>query len=217
MRRVILFDLDGTLIRTSFPSTKAKTAVLKKLGELGVDVTNVSSTQTMMEILNEARTTAQESGTAQAETDREVSNVLDRFDVAPLSNARLRRGVRTFLDSLVRKGFRLGLVTSAGRKGVDMALNRLKLESYFSVVVTRNDVQSMKPSGEGIRKAVRILGCNGADVAFVGDSWVDIRAAKDAGVKAIGLVGGLDPLDRLECEHPDALVKSLHELLDVWV
>jgi pyrophosphatase PpaX len=172
--------------------------------------------QTVMEILNEARARVHESGTvSQAETDREVSNVLDRFDVAPLSNARLRKGVRAVLDSLVSKGFRLGLVTSAGRKGVDSALNRLRLVEYFSVVVTRNDVQSMKPSGEGILKAIRMLGCDSADVAFVGDSWVDVRAAKDAGVRAMALVGGLSPLARLKEEHPDALVKSLHELLSI--
>jgi phosphoglycolate phosphatase-like HAD superfamily hydrolase len=52
-------------------------------------------------------------------------------------------------------------------------------------------------------------------VAYVGDNWVDILAAKDAGVEAIALIGGSSPLERLRQESPDAIIKSLHELLNI--
>jgi phosphoglycolate phosphatase len=215
-RRSLLFDLDGTLIRSTFPFTEAKIAVLKALGELGVVASNMKPTQTMGEILDEARARVQEKGRVPpSKVEEEVGRVLDRFDAVALSSARLRKDARLVLNSLASKGFGLGIVTSSGRNGTNSVLDRLKLAPYFSVVVTRNDVQSMKPSAEGILKAMQTLSLDRTEVAFVGDSWVDIRAAKDARIKAIALAGGLSPLGRLRREHPDAIVKSLRELLKV--
>ena len=96
-----------------------------------------------------------------------------------------------------------------------MALRRLKLAGYFATVVTRNDVRLLKPNPEGILKAAHALGCRSTDITFVGDSWADIRAANEAKVEAVALVGGLSLREKLESEHPDATVGSLRELLRV--
>jgi len=216
LRRGVLFDLDGTLIKTTFPVSEAKLAVIKKLQELGIDTKDVTPMSTMMDIQGLTREGAQKSGaTSHHEAERQVGEVLDGFDIASLSDARLQEDAKATLDSLVDAGFKLGIVTNSGRKGVEMALRRLKLAGYFATVVTRNDVRSLKPNPEGILKAAHALGCRSADIAFVGDSWADIRAANEAKVEAVALVGGLSLRERLESEHPDAMVGSLRELLRV--
>ena len=215
--RGVLFDLDGTLMGSKFPSIEAKAAILRRLEELGIETSGITPEMIgMMEILTEVRAKVRLSGTLSlAEVEAELGGVLDKFDIASLSNSELREGARLVLDSLAARGFKLGIVTSSGRKGTNLVLERFGLTRYFSAVITRNDTHSPKPSGEGILRAVRILGCNRSDVAYVGDSWVDILAARDAGVKAIALIGGSSPLERLRQESPDVLIKSLHELPDI--
>lgn len=214
--RGVLFDLDGTLIRSTLQPAEAKAAILKKLEELGVETSGISAESTFMDIFAEARARTRRGGTlSPSQVEKELSDTLDRFDISALSDSELQEDVEFVLDSLLDRGFKLGVVTNSGRKGVGFVLRRLRLAHYFSAVVTRNDVQLLKPSGEGILKAIWAMGCDGSDVAFVGDTWVDVRAAKDAGVKAVALAGGLSPPERLERESPDVLVRSLRELLDI--
>lgn len=216
-KRVVLFDLDGTLMNSKFRFTEAKAAIVKRLEELGIETAGITpETMTMTEILTEARARVQLDGTlSPAKVEEELDSVLDQFDIESLSNSELREGARIVLDSLVSREFKLGIVTSSGRKGTNLVLDRFGLAHYFSAVITRDDVRSPKPSAEGVLKAVQILGCDRADVTYVGDSWVDILAAKDARVGAIALIGGLSPLERLKQESPDALIKSLRELLKI--
>jgi pyrophosphatase PpaX len=54
------------------------------------------------------------------------------------------------------------------------------------------------------------------DCAYVGDSPFDIRAAKAAGMHAVAVTwGGIHTCERLEQEHPDAIVDTAEQLHDV--
>jgi HAD superfamily hydrolase (TIGR01509 family) len=215
--RGVLFDLDGTLVDSKFPSIEAKAAILRKLEELGIETSGITPEMIgMMEILTEVRAKVRLNGALSlAEVEAKLGSVLDQFDIESLSNSEPREGARLVLDSLATRGFKLGIVTSSGRKGTNLVLERFRLMRYFSAVITRNDTHLPKPSGEGILRAVQILGCNRSDVAYVGDNRVDILAAKDAGAEAIALIGGSSPPERLRQESPDAIIKSLHELLNI--
>jgi pyrophosphatase PpaX len=112
---------------------------------------------------------------------------------------------------------RLGLVTAKRRVTVDLAFAVLpELEPLFEVVVGSEDTVRHKPDPEPLLYALDRLGVGPDDAAYVGDSPFDIRAAKAAGVRAVGVTwGGIHPIERLEAEQPDALVDSAEELLDV--
>jgi phosphoglycolate phosphatase len=146
---------------------------------------------------------------------RRVDEFFDEFETAALSNVRLRDDAMKVLASLREAGVELGIVSNSGRKAVNAVLERLGLLRYFRAVVTRDDAKSLKPSGEGVVKALQILRCERKRAAYLGDSWIDVRAARDAGVMAIALTGGLSSAERLRNEGPDAVVESLSELLGV--
>jgi HAD superfamily hydrolase (TIGR01509 family) len=119
---------------------------------------------------------------------KSMSAVLDKFDIQALSQSELVDRAKSVIDELRRRGLKVGLITNSGRVGVKMALEKLALSSCFDVIVTRNDVERIKPSGESVRKALSTLGYAPKEVAYVGDSWADVVAAKDAGVMAIAIV-----------------------------
>jgi len=87
-----------------------------------------------------------------------MSAVLDRFDIQALSQSELVDGAKSVIDQLRRWNLKFGLITNSGRAGVKMAIEKLGLSGCFDIVVTRNDIERIKPSGESVQKAVSTLG-----------------------------------------------------------
>jgi phosphoglycolate phosphatase-like HAD superfamily hydrolase len=127
----------------------------------------------------------------------------------------LLKDARHALRELKKSGFKIGLVSNSGRKGIKLALEKFDIHWVFDVVITRDDVQRIKPSGDCIKKALSVLGCDPGEAAYVGDSWVDVMAARDADVMAFALVGGMSPKEKLLQARPDMIISSLGELLKI--
>jgi pyrophosphatase PpaX len=123
-------------------------------------------------------------------------------------------GILDVLDALRAEGRRLGIVTAKRRVTVDLAFARVPLGPYFDAIVTSEQTERHKPHPEPIRLALERLGAEPGDAAYVGDSPFDMRAARAAGVRAIGVGwGGIHPLDTLR--DADDLVDAPEELLGV--
>jgi HAD superfamily hydrolase (TIGR01549 family) len=144
-----------------------------------------------------------------------MNDVLDEFDAKAMPLAELRYNSRTVLESLAKADVKVGLVTNAGKKAVSKLLEKFEISRLFDVIVTRDDVLRMKPSSEGLTKALLALGCDGREVLYVGDSWIDVRCAKEAGVIAVAITGGLGATDLLKQEAPDFTIDSLDELRSI--
>jgi pyrophosphatase PpaX len=120
-------------------------------------------------------------------------------------------GMLDVLDRLHAEGRRLGIVTAKRHETVELAFARLPLRDYFEVIVGADDTELHKPHPEPILFALRKLGADPADAAYVGDSPFDVAAARAAGVHAIGVTwGGIH-----EMEDADQLVDSAEELLGI--
>ena len=64
-------------------------------------------------------------------------------------------------------------------------LDRYSIGDYFDLVIAREDVMKMKPDKEGIETIIKKLSWDHESVIFIGDSWVDGVAAKNANVRFI--------------------------------
>jgi HAD superfamily hydrolase (TIGR01549 family) len=214
--RAVFFDLDGTILNSTFKAKEAKTAVIERIAELGLDTRSISIGDTVESILEKAEAQVLKGGRLSRESLRKnLSAVLDRFDVEALSESELTKGATHVICELKKSGVKVGLVSNSGSKGVKLALKKFDLDRFFDVVITRDDVKRIKPNGDCIRKALSTLGYRQNDAAYVGDSWIDVMAAKDAGVMAIAIVGGISPKEKLLQASPDKIISSLDELLNI--
>jgi HAD superfamily hydrolase (TIGR01549 family) len=212
----ILLDLDGVIIKSTFKVNEAKRGLVEKLEKLGLDISTISVDNTFMDIMAKAEKQVVESKKLDLEyLKKSMSAVLDKFDIQALSQSELIDGAKSVINELRRRDLKLGLITNSGRVGVKMALEKFALSGSFDVIVTRNDVKRVKPSGEIIQKALSVLGCVPNETAYVGDSWADVLAAKDAGVIAIAIIGGISPKEKLVQVSPDITISSLDELLRI--
>lgn len=206
----IIFDLDGTLAEFRFRIREAKEEVVKMLHSRGIY--GVSPSETTQSLLDKSMDGNREG----FETIRKaLFAIYERYEVEGFRNTKLKEGALHTLGGLKRAGVRLGLVTNSGRAPVTGFVERSGLVPYFTAIVTRDDVTRLKPDGEGIKRALHILNASPSQAAYVGDSYLDIRAARDAEVKAVSITGGVSRTEELQKERPDRMISSLGELLDL--
>jgi len=208
--RIVLFDLDGTLI-DSGPIILASMqhAVRTVLGreippaELQMSIGGQGIVAQMTAIDAEH---ADELLEAYKDHNDGLHETLEAFD-----------DLLALLPGLKVEGRKLGIVTAKRHRTVGLALARFPaLASAFDVVVGFEDTERHKPDPEPVLLAVERLGGSPEDAVYVGDSPFDIAAAKAAGVFAVAVGwGGIHPDERLFAEEPDAFVQTPEELLGV--
>ena len=91
-------------------------------------------------------------------------------------------GIREFLWWLRDAGFGLAVNTSRADT-MDMILSMMDLEGFFHPVITSAKVCVPKPHPEGLYMIMRDHGVQPHEVAYIGDSIVDERTARAAGVR----------------------------------
>jgi len=208
--RIVLFDLDGTLI-DSGPIILASMqhAVRTVLGreipadELGMHIGGQGIVAQMTAIDAEHADALLE---AYREHNDGLHETLEAFDELLL-----------LLPGLKSEGRKLGIVTAKRHRTVGLALQRFPaLEDAFDVVVAFEDTDRHKPDPEPVLLAIEKLGGTVAEAVYIGDSPFDIGAANAAGVYSVAVGwGGIHPDERLVAEGPDVLVRTPEELLRV--
>ncbi|HLC30769.1 MAG TPA: HAD family hydrolase [Dehalococcoidia bacterium] len=135
--------------------------------------------------------------------------------------AHLFPGVREALDELVAHEVTLGLVTSRYRHqeqeglrwGVTQELQTLGIGPFFRAVVGYEDTQDHKPHPAPLLKALDLLGIQPRDALAVGDSPLDIQAARHAGIPSAAALWGALHRDALLAAGPDIILEQPHELV----
>jgi pyrophosphatase PpaX len=97
--------------------------------------------------------------------------------------AGLYEGIKEILHHLKSKGYPIGIFTGKGRTASMITLEKLRVDHFFDLIVTGDDVENHKPSPEGILKFVIHFGLKPEKVLMIGDSVSDVIASKEAGNK----------------------------------
>ena len=121
-------------------------------------------------------------------------------------------GIAAALATLKREGRRLGVVSAKRRETIDLAFDGAAIGGFFDVVVGSDETERHKPDPEPILLGLERLGVGPADAAYVGDSPFDMRAARGAGVHAVGVTWGRIH-DREALAAADVVVDTPAELL----
>jgi HAD superfamily hydrolase (TIGR01509 family) len=214
MAHAAIFDLDGTLVTFTFDVLGSRKAMLAELSKRGFDVSGLGPAPPTMDIIDTARRQI-EAGKASGtfgETRKALYSILNTFELECCGRSEIFPGTRKALEDLRKNSIRLGLVTNNGRAATSLLLERNGLSSYFEFVLAREDVVVLKPSPDGLIKAISILGLPTASVVYVGDSVYDIDAAKKAGIKVISIATGNYSSERLRAEGADYVLRSISEV-----
>lgn len=114
------------------------------------------------------------------------------------------------VEALHRQGLRIGLVTSSS--GDLPFLERWGIRRCFDAVVNRDRVKQIKPHPEPLLSALAQLGVEAEGTWSVGDTPIDARAGRAAGVRVVGVLTGAGTEAQLRSEGVTDILSSIAEL-----
>ena len=210
--RGVFFDLDGTLADTvELILMSYRHTMRTHLGESPPDERWLATIGTPLPI--------QLGDFARSEAERlAMLNTYVTFQRAVHDDmVRPFPGARMVLTELRRRGARVAVVTSKGRRVARSTMEVCGLWDVVDLVVAGDEVERGKPDPEPVLRALEELGLSKwpEEVVFVGDSPFDLRSGRSAGTRTAAVAWG--PLERsvLDAEEPDYFLDELEDALRI--
>ncbi|MER7458728.1 HAD-IA family hydrolase [Micromonospora sp. NPDC126480] len=179
----LVFDMDGTLIESHAAVPSAyRAAVIARGGREHTDEEiiagySLGAPADLLTALLGRPATAEDL----ARYHDELAAVADRVTAY--------EGVAALVAEAARR-VPVGLFTGASHTSARILLERTGLARHFTVVIGGDQVERSKPHPEGVLLACRRLGVPPERTAYIGDSPLDLRAARSAGALAVAAAWG---------------------------
>lgn len=208
----VFFDLDGTLLNTLTDLHESVNALLTELGHPVCDVDKVL--QSIGTGAKNLVLSCMPEGTTDADVERVLPRYKEIYKVRMRNNTAPYDGVLAMLKDVKAMGFATAVVSNKP----DAATNTLCEEMFPGLidiaVGDRPDV-ARKPAPDHVYRVLKLLGTEAEPGWFVGDSDVDIRIAKNAGLFSVGVSWGFQPVRALRAEGADYIIDHPKDLIGV--
>lgn len=205
MIKCAIFDLDGTLVNTIDDLGNATDYVLEKYGK---DKKWTISDYRMF-VGNGAKKLIERAFEHTLSPD-ELENAYEMFKIKYqeilLDNAHIYDGIKEQLDILKKKGVKIAVVTNKPHLSAVKMIETLFGKGYFDLITGAKDDMPRKPDPTTTKATLKALNCKANDAIFFGDSDVDVKTAKNAGIEAIACSWGYRSFESLLAQSPSAII-----------
>jgi len=190
--RLLIFDLDGTLVDTSEDITRALNYALKPFG-----YPPLSNEQTKKLVGDGiSRLIEKVIGEGRREFEQIRQSFLDYYGKHIADHSRPYPDVVETLERL--KDYKKAVVTNK-REALARALFRqLDLNRFFDLIVGSDTTDETKPSPVPLQYVLGRLGVSPEEAVMIGDGLTDIKAGRAAGVRTVGVGYGYKGYEELK-------------------
>lgn len=215
-KRLVAFDLDGTLI-DSVPDLTV--AVQKALREVGLSAPSEANVRDWVGngapmLVERALNWALGQAPSQVLQARAYDAFMRHYDAAPNAHTQLYPGVQKTLNTLHAAGYILVLITNKPERFIAPILSHFELLSQFTLCLGGDSLAEKKPSPLPLLHAAGQLDIAPSASVMVGDSRHDIAAGKAAGFTTVAVPYGYNHGEPIEQSQPDLLISSLSALME---
>jgi pyrophosphatase PpaX len=206
--RILLFDLDGTLLDTNELIIQSFKYTSKKY--LNQEMPREHIIKTFGEILQE--TMEREFG----EYAEEALKTYRSFQGQNFYDYIMTyTGVKETIQKLYKKGYKMGVVTSRLRESTVRGLKHFDLYRYFECIISANDTDKHKPDPTPALMALDKMKGKPEEAVLIGDSPFDILCAKNAGILSVAVGWSALPRELYMQHNPDYVIESMEEFVDI--
>ncbi len=213
MKRVILFDLDGTLI----DSTEAILYSFKKSFE-AFGVVPPKEVDILPQIGHPLFDMFVNLGVPKSIANDYVKVYKDNYRQIHTQKTLLLNGAKEAVEKAYKSSAILGVVTTKTGTYSKELLEHFGLMQYFGTLVGSEDVKNHKPNPEPIYLALKRLNVTkSSNIYMIGDTCMDILAAKNADIKGIAVEFKYTPIDELKkCSSvvKSSVLEAINNILD---
>ena len=212
--RLLLFDLDGTLVDSVPDLAVAANRMLDALGRPVVHQDDVRNWvgNGAARLVKRALVGALEGEPDAAEFARAMPLFLEFYAEENCRHGQPYPTVRATLERLAGTGLRLACVTNKPADFTLPMLEQLGLADHFGLVVAGDTTPAIKPDPAPLLHAMEFFKVSAGETLMIGDSVNDIQAARAVGIPIICVSYGYNHGRDIRLAAPDAVIDSLAEL-----
>ena len=201
--RLIMFDMDGTLIDSGFAITNTINYVRENLGFEKLEKDYI------LEKVNDPSIISSEFfyGTKEF-TPQQTKLFEEYYNKHCLSDLLVYDGIAKLVEDL-GKDFTLAVATNANSQYAHKMLNHVGLGHHFKTILGYDSVKNPKPHPEMVHKILDIHKISNINAQMIGDSHKDIMAATKAGVDSVLVNWGFSNHEKDAIETVEELEKRI--------
>lgn len=213
MKKLVIFDLDGTLLNTIADLAMATNQALQQLGYPTHD-TNAYRFFVGNGINKLLERSLPEEAKNEANTMRLRALFVPYYDEHNADLSTPYPGIPALLQELQQRGLMIAVASNKYQSATVKLIHHYFPQISFVEVLGQREGIPVKPDPSIVFDIIQKVGVDKKEVLYVGDSNVDMQTAYNAGVDAIGVAWGFRPRAELEALQPVAVIDKAEELLD---
>ena len=214
MTKLIIFDLDGTLCNTIYDLASAVNYALNKMGYPTHSIDVIQGF-----VGNGIRNLIIRSMPEKERTDEKIDVTkkffFDYYKIHFADKTVAYDGIEEMLKALKEKGVKLAVCTN---KEHNMASEVVKkcFADTFDMVIGQSDKFPLKPEPDSSLYIMETYKAKREDTVFIGDSGVDIKTAKNLGVRSIGVSWGFRERNELLLNGADMIADTPLDITNLF-
>lgn len=208
--KLIIFDLDGTILDTLEDLKESTNAALKSQGfpVRGLDEVRRFVGNGIRKLIERAVP----QGTSQQQIEETLEVFRKHYQLHCADHTKPYSGISALLEELRREGCQTAVVSNKA----DFAVQELCLQYFpglFDFVVGEKEGIRRKPAPDSVFEVLRTLHTDKEEAVYVGDSDVDVQTAQNAGMDSILVEWGFRGREFLLEHGAETIVKTPQEIL----
>jgi len=201
--KLIIFDLDGTIVDAYDAIIDSFNYMMKKLHLPAIDPTTIrravgwGDVKLLSPFLH----------------NKIVKKALRIYrphhKISLLKKSHPIPGAKNILKYLKKKGYKIAVASNRPSEFSKILIRHLKIDKFFDYVLCADQIKKAKPNPEIINKIMKLFSISRRQTVYVGDMTVDIQAAKAAKVKSIAVLTGSSSKKEIKAKKPDYIFKNI--------
>lgn len=217
-KKVIIFDLDGTLINSAPDLALAVNYMLKELGKSTYSEALIHEWvgNGALTLVSRALSGAKEIDESldKAFVDKALKIFLDFYAQNLCNDTVTYENVPQTLNSLKEQDYTLAIVTNKPFDFVAPILEGLKMHTLFEFILGGDSLNEKKPHPAPLLHVCEHFNVAAETCIMVGDSKNDILAANACGMQSVGVTYGYNYGESIAEYDPDLIINDFAELLE---
>lgn len=212
MKKLVIFDLDGTLLNTIFDLGEACNYALRKMGfaQHPIPAYNYMVGNGVKKLMERAQPDADEQTISAL-----LGSFREYYDEHCTDATKPYVGIPELLKSLVDEGIDIAVASNKYQDAVTKIINYYFPDVPFVAVLGQNPERPVKPDPSIVFEILGMHPTPKTEVLYVGDSGVDMETARRACVDSVGVTWGFRPISELKEGYADYIVSVPAEILKI--
>ncbi len=188
MNKLVVFDLDGTLIDSLPDIVISINAMLKKFGHKTREYNEIKR------FIGNGAKKLVEDALDQTLCEKEFNTRLEYYNNLYTSssspNTKVFDGIMEVLRELKEKGIKLAIITNKPQETTDSIIKNHFTDFKFDAVIGQRPNQKKKPNKETTEQLLKTFNVHKDNACFIGDGETDVQTAINAGIRGVAVLWG---------------------------